>query len=174
MAMKKCKECGKEVSTSAKLCPHCGRKHPTGGLTLPAKIFLLIFGLFILGKVIGEMNNSSTSSTGTNQTSTVSESPKDVALRSLKLDFKWHLGGFENVMLADFTVSNPTAYPVKDIEITCNHTAKSGTKIDSNTRIIYDIVPANGKKTFKKFNMGWIHSQADSSSCRCTDLKIAN
>ncbi len=28
MAMTKCKECGKEVSTSAKACPHCGVKNP--------------------------------------------------------------------------------------------------------------------------------------------------
>ena len=24
MALKKCKECGKEISDSAKACPHCG------------------------------------------------------------------------------------------------------------------------------------------------------
>lgn len=28
MALAKCKECGKEVSTSAKTCPHCGVKNP--------------------------------------------------------------------------------------------------------------------------------------------------
>ena len=28
MAMAKCKECGKEVSTKAKVCPHCGVKNP--------------------------------------------------------------------------------------------------------------------------------------------------
>lgn len=28
MALVKCKECGKEVSTSAKICPHCGVKNP--------------------------------------------------------------------------------------------------------------------------------------------------
>lgn len=29
MAMMKCKECGGEVSTKAKACPHCGCKNPT-------------------------------------------------------------------------------------------------------------------------------------------------
>lgn len=28
MAMTKCKECGKEISTSANSCPHCGVKNP--------------------------------------------------------------------------------------------------------------------------------------------------
>ncbi|MEI7065353.1 hypothetical protein [Dickeya chrysanthemi] len=29
MALTKCKECKKEVSTSAKVCPHCGVKNPS-------------------------------------------------------------------------------------------------------------------------------------------------
>jgi hypothetical protein len=29
MALKKCKECGKEVSTKAEKCPHCGVRNPT-------------------------------------------------------------------------------------------------------------------------------------------------
>lgn len=28
MAMKPCRECGTEVSTKAKTCPHCGVDHP--------------------------------------------------------------------------------------------------------------------------------------------------
>lgn len=32
MALKPCKECGKEVSTAAKTCPHCGTPGPTGGI----------------------------------------------------------------------------------------------------------------------------------------------
>ena len=39
MGMKPCKECGKEVSTSAKKCPNCGKPSPTGGLTLTGKVF---------------------------------------------------------------------------------------------------------------------------------------
>lgn len=77
MAMKKCKECGKEVSTSAKLCPHCGKKYPTGGLTMPAKIFLGILALFVLGKIVGDMGGSSTSSTQTSPKSVTSAPTKE-------------------------------------------------------------------------------------------------
>ena len=38
MGMKPCKECGKEVSTSAKNCPNCGKPSPAGSL-LPGKVF---------------------------------------------------------------------------------------------------------------------------------------
>lgn len=49
MALKKCKECGNQVSTGASTCPHCGVKNPTvsmkdniGGLIMLAAI---IFGI---------------------------------------------------------------------------------------------------------------------------------
>lgn len=62
MAIKKCKECGKEVSTSAKVCPHCGKKHPVGGLTLPAKIGLVILVLWAIGYMVGKNHDTSSSS----------------------------------------------------------------------------------------------------------------
>lgn len=38
MAMSRCRECGKEVSTEAQSCPHCGAMDPTGvGLKHSAK-----------------------------------------------------------------------------------------------------------------------------------------
>jgi len=81
--MKQCKECGKEVSTAAKVCPHCGKKYPTGGLTLPAKIFLIIIALFAFGKIIGNMGGSGTSNesatkTAINSNSTIKEAPTEI------------------------------------------------------------------------------------------------
>lgn len=93
-------------------------------------------------------------------------------LRLIEVDFNWHTIGYGNVMVADFTVTNLSKYKIKDIEITCYHFGKSGTKIDSNTRTIYDIVPAKGKKYFKDVNMGFFHSQTNKSGCKCTNLKI--
>lgn len=171
MAMKKCKDCGKEVSTSAKLCPHCGRKYPTGGLTLPAKIFLVILALFALGKVIGEMGSSSTSTTDAPPQRTELNT-KDAIRPLLYLDFKWGKGGLDNIMMANFVINNLSDKDIKDITITCTHNAKSGTKIDDNTRTIYDVVKAHSKKQVNKFNMGFIHSQANSSSCRITDFEF--
>ncbi len=75
-------------------------------------------------------------------------------------------------MEANFTVENQSQYNIKDIEIKCTYFGKSGTAIDSNRRTIYDVVKAKSKKKFNKFNMGFIHTQANSSSCEITDLKI--
>lgn len=44
MALKKCKECGAEVSTSAKRCPKCGKKLKHTGL-----IIMILFMAVILG-----------------------------------------------------------------------------------------------------------------------------
>ena len=91
-------------------------------------------------------------------------------LNAVILGFTWEKGGFDDIMFADFTLRNIASYAVKDVEITCNFFAPSGTKIDSNTRTIYELVPANSTKKVKHFDMGFIHSQAKGASCRVTNL----
>lgn len=172
MSIKKCKECGNDVSTSAKTCPHCGKKYPSGGLTTPVKIILFLVLLLVIGKLFNTPENSQKTNTTTTSPPIVTETSKDKAMRAINLDFKWKKNGFDNIMMADFTITNLSDYTIKDIEITCSHYAKSKTKIDKNTRTIYDVIPAKGKKIFKDFNMGFIHSQVYSSSCKCTDLKV--
>lgn len=51
MALKPCKECKKEVSSSAKVCPHCGIKDPGVGLKetlLGMAILAVIFGVLFV------------------------------------------------------------------------------------------------------------------------------
>jgi len=92
--------------------------------------------------------------------------------QDLTLDFTWSKEGFDNIMEANFTIKNDGPYAIKDIEITCDHSAPSGTVIDRNTRTIYEIVKAKSKRLFTKFNMGFINSQVKSSSCRIVDFKV--
>ena len=47
MALKKCKECGKDVSSKADLCPHCGAKQKRKGIGCGGVILILIAILFI-------------------------------------------------------------------------------------------------------------------------------
>ncbi|MFQ3392189.1 hypothetical protein P9477_01840 [Enterobacter mori] len=42
MAMKKCRECGQGVSSSAKVCPHCGIKNPYASPKGLIKLLLLV------------------------------------------------------------------------------------------------------------------------------------
>jgi RNA polymerase subunit RPABC4/transcription elongation factor Spt4 len=49
MALRKCRECGREISTDAKACPHCGRRSPTGtsGSTWGCLAIILVIVIII-------------------------------------------------------------------------------------------------------------------------------
>lgn len=162
MAMIKCDECGQEISKKAEKCPKCGAPKKK-----KASVFTWIITIVLVFWMIGYFSKESERAS-----SAPSISPKEIAMKNVKLDLSWTKKGLGSVMEADFTISNNSEYAVKDVEITCTHYAKSGTKIDGNSRTIYDSFPAKNKKTIKKFNMGFIHSQATQSSCSITDLKV--
>jgi hypothetical protein len=58
MALKKCKECGAEVSSSAKKCPKCGKKLKGGIL---GKIIIVIIVLGVIGGIASNMSGSGSS-----------------------------------------------------------------------------------------------------------------
>ena len=145
-----------------------------GHTTLAKAVSFIWLGIFVLvwATHSNELKTSNTSATQNASYQATPESPKEVALRQVSIDFKWSKGGFGNVMIADFTITNLSNYAVKDLDVTCTHHANSGTEIDSNSRTIYETVPARGKKVVRNFNMGFIHSQAARSSCKITDLVV--
>ena len=75
-------------------------------------------------------------------------------------------------MLANFTLTNRSDYTFKDFTVKCIHSALNGAVIDRNTHAIYEIVKAHSTKKFRDVNLGFIHSQAASSSCTITDLVL--
>ncbi len=118
----------------------------------------IVVGLFVLVMVIAVSSGG--------------PSPKSAALAAVKLEVSAEKAGFNNVMIANFTVRNPTKYRIKDLEITCNHSAPSGTVIDKNVRTIYEAVAPGGTRRFNQFNMGFIDPQAKSTACQITDLVV--
>lgn len=65
MALKPCKECGREISTEAKTCPHCGKQWPTGKPTSPFAIGCLgLLGLAVVGSLMSTGGSSSNTSAG--------------------------------------------------------------------------------------------------------------
>lgn len=69
MAMKKCKECGTDISSSAKICPKCGKKLKHTGVRVAIGILVVILGLGIAfggdTKTNIETNNEETTQTST-------------------------------------------------------------------------------------------------------------
>lgn len=83
--------------------------------------------------------------------------------------FDWTKGGFGSIMMIDrLVVRNDAPFPIKDFVVKCIHQGPSGTDMDSNTRKVYEIVPAGDTKTVRNINMGFIHSQATTSHCEIT------
>jgi hypothetical protein len=89
-------------------------------------------------------------------------------------DFNWQAGGFGSVMeITSLTIRNDAPFAIKDFKLHCVHSGNSGTQIDENTRVQFEIVPANSERTFRNINMGFISSQVASSSCEITDAAKA-
>jgi hypothetical protein len=95
--------------------------------------------------------------------------------KALTVDhFDWGTGGFGSIMIVKkLTVSNDAPFAIKDFTLKCVHQGHSGTDMDSNTRTLFEIVPANGKKTFRDVNMGFISSQVATSQCEITSAAKA-
>lgn len=81
--------------------------------------------------------------------------------------------GFGNVLVVDITLRNDALSNLKDFHITCESKGHSGTVVDSNTRTLYEVVDARSTRTFRKVNMGLLHSQAASTHCTVDQAAIA-
>lgn len=66
MALKACKECGKEISSDAKACPHCGKK--TNHLGCGSVVVIVLFIFFMIGMIISAVKDDAPSSTASEQT----------------------------------------------------------------------------------------------------------
>lgn len=64
MALKTCRECGQSVSSSARVCPHCGTRSPTSSPTT-ALIIAVVVTVFIL--LTATMGGSGASRSGSSK-----------------------------------------------------------------------------------------------------------
>ena len=166
--MRFCGACGADLAgdtivTKLVAPPPASPKKQTGG-----RLFLALLAVIILIGVISNNKSSPSPLSSTSKPEPVDA--KELLLKQVKLQYSWTKEGFGSLMKANFTVTNPTGIAFKDVEITCRHTAPSGTEIDSNVRTIYEVVGANSTWKKQDFDMGFIHSQVQRSSCSITDL----
>jgi hypothetical protein len=61
-------------------------------------------------------------------------------------------------------------WPVKDVVITCEYAAPSGTTIGTATNTLYERIPPRQQVEFQDFPMGYAPPQAARAGCRVTGM----
>lgn len=115
MAMRKCRECGHEVSSKAKTCPNCGIKNPGRRAVRPGTVLAVVIGFFIVWAMsLGD------STTPTTQGST--SQPSGSESQSGYVD----LPGSVSFDGQQFTIRNQGSYDWTDCEMSINAGVISG------------------------------------------------
>jgi len=79
-----------------------------------------------------------------------------------------------NVFLVEFTIENRTPYAIKDISITCDQIAPTGTIIQAHAETIYDIINPTTRSTYSPIPFGTKHRQTQSLQCQITNFTLHN
>lgn len=87
MALVKCRECGKEMSSQAKACPHCGAPRPKG-----TSSSTIIFGAFLV-LVVGSCIFSGDRPTGTSTSTSTPKPPPSAADLAKEKEFRTVVAG---------------------------------------------------------------------------------
>jgi len=77
-------------------------------------------------------------------------------------------------LFAEFTLENHTPYAIKDISITCDQIAPTGTVITSHTETIYDIIKPQTQSSYIPLPYGIKHRQTQSLQCQITNFTVHN
>lgn len=152
----KCKACAKEISKNAKSCPNCGEELPKK-TSITTWFVTGIIALIALGAIMPDDSATSSYSYGPQLES-------KVTLEKIS----WRKGGFDNVAVVDATIKNANTVAVKDVQVTCEAVASSGTGLGTVKQTVYETIAPEKTKRVRDLNMGFIHTQTKNISCRVT------
>jgi hypothetical protein len=78
-----------------------------------------------------------------------------------------------NIAKISFSVRNNNTFPIKDIVVSCNFYAPSGTVASTRTETIMDVFKPGGAKNTAGLNFGFVSEQAKKVSCSPKDFSLA-
>src|SRR5437868_3445224 len=111
MALKKCRECGKEISSSAKVCPNCGKKNPTANTAAGCFGLVIIVSACVwIGHTAPSCSNSSSPPTGN------SSSPPTGSGEQKEID----LHASVKFTGSEFVITNNDNFDWTSVELTVN------------------------------------------------------
>lgn len=170
MALKKCKECGTEISSKATVCPHCGAPQKKKSRLLGMAVLIIVAVVIITAMSV---QSPTTGNKPTSSAPPPPPSPTAVALAKVTLKYTWHSGGFGHVMvMRNVIIKNGSQYAFKDPLIRCTMYAQSGTALGDVEKTIYQIVKPRHSLKLSEISMGLMNSQANSASCRIANLVV--
>jgi len=170
MALRKCRECGAEVSTAAKTCPKCGVRRPIKGMS---KLLIGFLGLSVLSAwaVIGNLVVKSipppTAATAT-PTANAAPAPEPIQLsapKTVKIVRQTTVLDDFGGMVSTLTIKNTNKFAIKDLRLLCAHYAPSGTEMSPTVAVIYEILRAGQTRTFHDVKLGYTSPDAKTYSC---------
>jgi hypothetical protein len=85
--------------------------------------------------------------------------------------FLWKIGGFGVVGSATVAINNANDFPVKDIDVRCEFSGKSGTQLSTSQKTISTLFPPRRNERSKTSTMGLIHFQSAKANCRVETAK---
>lgn len=140
MAMTKCSECGKEVSSKAKSCPNCGVgvKKPTSLLKV---IGIIAFGFFAVSIVKAMVSPDHTAARSTKNYAT--SAPASTASDSSALTAngeKFKRGQFGNVVFTG-NIINTTGKKLSYVQVEVNLYDKNNVQVGSTLANINNLEP---------------------------------
>ena len=152
-------------------------------LTAGAAVLLLLGGVLGAAAAPNERARPATDTEAENRLEQVTrpgeppataEAPADHPERSVRIAaFSWSKALADQLIQADLTIESALPFALKAVEVACAQFARSGVEIDSRHRTIAEIVPARGRLEVMALDLGPIHPQAGSSSCRIVSVAPA-
>jgi hypothetical protein len=74
--------------------------------------------------------------------------------------------------LMSFDLENGSYLDLKDPDIACDMKGESGTSVKTVSKVIYEVLPAEGKRSFSAIEMGEIPEQVAYFSCYVTAASV--
>jgi hypothetical protein len=144
MALKKCRECGNDISTKAAACPKCGAVLKKKGGCLSVVVLLFLIGIVIaaISSVTHETSSSSQTSppAGSGQSTRPSTPPTPVRPDLEVVDYNWASGEFGNRVIRG-TVRNNTSKQYKYVQVEINLYDKADTQVGSTLANVNNLEP---------------------------------